>query len=265
MKNVFTRVNLYLILMLGFYSNVFAKERNKSIIVSEVLTHFLGSGEKVNSTGFYQYPIDSGSNYLKKDFSKQESRSRLIFSGSFIHFQEKQGHAVEADVSNIRGYYLFPLNPGFGISYQYQIFDENYLLVGVNYLTCYISSTKDDILRFRYREPSFSICFKNYYFKNENVGLFSKIGLSYGQMKLLASEHYGHIKWEDFNPKDLTAYSNKNSFVDIVFSAGVLFPSSHIEIAPSIGYRMKDNWMSYYRHQFYYGFQINYQLKFSKK
>lgn len=205
------------------------------------------------------------SNHLEKDFPKQESKSSLIFSGSFMHFQEKQGNVIAGDVSNIRGYYLFPLNPGLGIFYQYQIFQENYLLIGANYRTCYISSNKNDILRFRYQEPSFSICLKSYYLKNENVALFSMIGLLYGRMKLLASEHYGHINWVDLNPKDLIAYSNNDSFVDIVFNAGVLFPSSQIEIAPELGYRMTDNWMSFYRHRFYYGFQINYQLKFSKK
>ena len=52
----------------------------------------------------------------------QESRSSLVFSGSFMHFQKKEGHAVVADVSSISGYYLFPLNPGLGVFYQYQIF-----------------------------------------------------------------------------------------------------------------------------------------------
>jgi hypothetical protein len=207
----------------------------------------------------------SDSAYLNEDIPKQESKSSLIFSGSFVHFQEKQGNAVTGDVSNISGYYLFPLNPGLGIFYQYQIFEKNCLLIGVNYRTCYISSNKNDILRFRYREPSFSFCFKSYYLKTKNVGLFSIIGLSYGRMNLLDSEHYGHINWIDVNPKDLIAYSNNDSFVDIVFNAGVFFPSSHIEIAPSFGYRVKDNWMSYYRQRFFYGLSINYQLEFSEK
>ena len=33
----------------------------------------------------------------------------------------------------------------------------------------------------------------------------------------------------------------------------------------SIGYRVKDNWMGYYRQRFFYGLTLNYQLKFSKK
>jgi len=205
------------------------------------------------------------STYLKKDFSKQESRSSMVFSGSLMHFQEKPGIAVGADVSNIDGYYLFPLNPGIGLFYQYQADDKNYFLVGVNYRMCFISSTRYDILRFRYREPSFSIGYKKYFLKREKIGLYSSIDLSYGQTKLSDSEHYGHIKWEYKNPKDLMDYSNNDSFADIVFNAGILFPSSQIEIAPELGYRVKDNWMSFYRHRFFYGFQINYQLKFLKK
>ncbi|MEI8114839.1 MAG: hypothetical protein WCI54_14480 [Bacteroidia bacterium] len=205
------------------------------------------------------------SNHLEKDFPKQESKNRLIFSGSFMHFQEKQGNAIAGDVSNIRGYYLFPLNPGLGIFYQYQIFQENYLLIGANYRTCYISSNKNDILRFRYREPSFSIGYKKYFLKREKIGLYSSISLSYGQTKLSDSEHYGHIKWVYLNPKEVMGYSNNYSFADIVFNAGILFPSSQIEIAPEVGYRLKDNWMGFYRHRFFYGLSINYQLKFSKK
>jgi len=205
------------------------------------------------------------STYLKNDFPKQESRSSLVFSGELTHFQEKQGNAVAGDVSNIDGYYLFPLNPGIGLFYQYQADDKNYFLVGVNYRMCSISSTRYDILRFRYREPSFSIGYKGYFLKREKIGLYSSISLSYGQTKLSDSEHYGHIRWEYKNPKDLMDYGNNDSFTDIVFNAGILFPSSQIEIAPELGYRVKDNWMGFYRHRFFYGFQINYQLKFFKK
>lgn len=207
----------------------------------------------------------NNSNYLNTDFQKQESRSSLVFSGELTHFQEKRGIAVAADGSNIDGYYLFPLNPGIGLFYQYQADDKNYFLIGVNYRMCSISSTRYDILRFRYREPSFSIGYKKYFFKREKIGLYSSIGLSYGQTKLSDSEHYGHIKWVYLNPKELMGYSNNDSFADIVFNAGILFPSSQIEIAPELGYRLKDNWMGFYRHRFYFGFQINYQLKFSKK
>lgn len=203
--------------------------------------------------------------YFKKDFPKQESRSSLVFSGELTHFQEKRGIAVAADGSNIDGYYLFPLNPGIELFYQYRADDKNYFLVGVNYRMCFISSTRYDILRFRYREPSFSIGYKKYFLKREKIGLYSSIGLSYGQTKLSDSEHYGHIKWVYLNPKELMGYSNNDSFADIVFNAGILFPSNQIEIAPELGYRVKDNWMGFYRHRFFYGLTINYQLKFLKK
>jgi hypothetical protein len=205
------------------------------------------------------------STYLKETFPKQESRSSLIFSGELTHFQEKPSIAVAADGSNIDGYYLFPLNPGIGLFYQYQADDKNYFLVGVNYRMCSISSTRYDILRFRYREPSFSIGYKGYFLKREKIGLYSSISLSYGQTKLSDSEHYGHIRWEYINPKELMGYSNNDSFADLVFNVGILFPSNQIEIAPAIGYREKDNWMGYYRDRFFYGLTINSQLKFSKK
>ena len=205
------------------------------------------------------------STYLKNDFPKQESRSSLIISGSFMHFQGKQNQLTASDVSGITDYYLFPLNTGLGIFYQYQIFKEIYLLSGINYQVCRIASTEYAIMRFRYREPSISFYLKHYFLKNEKNGLFSSIGLSFGRMKLMASESYGHITWEDFGTKYLKNYSNNDTFIDLVFNAGVFFPSSHIEIAPSLGYRVKDNWMGFYRHRFFYGLQINYQLKFSKK
>jgi len=205
------------------------------------------------------------STYLKKDFPKQESRSSLIISGSFMHFQGKQNHLVASDVSNITDYYYSPLNTGLGIYYQYRIFKENYLLSGVNYQICRIASTEDAIHRFRYREPSISVHLKHYFSENDKIVLFSTIGLSFGRMKLLASESYGHITWTEVGTTHLKNYSNNDSFTDVVFSTGILFPSGNIEIAPAIGYRLKDNWMSYYRHSFFYGLLINYQLKFSKK
>jgi hypothetical protein len=200
-----------------------------------------------------------------EDTKAQESRSSLVFSGSFLHFQEKQGNAIVGDNSRIEGYYLYPLNPGLGISYQYQIFKENYILAGINYQWCHLASDKNDILRFRYQEPAFSISFKSFYLKKENVGLFSSIGLTYGQMIQLTSEHYGHNNWVDLNPKDLDAYNTNDSFADIVLQLGILFPSDQFEIVPELGYRMKDNWMSFYRHPFFYGLVINYQLKFFKR
>jgi hypothetical protein len=208
---------------------------------------------------------ENDSTYLKKAFPKQESRSSLVFSGSFLHFQGKQDNLAVSYVRGITDYYLFPLNAGFGIFYQYQIYKKNYLLSGINYQMCHIASTESGIMRFRYREPSISVYFKHYFLKNEKIGLFSTIGLSFGRIKLLASESYGHITWSNFETKYLQNYSNNNTFVDLIFNAGVSLPASHIEIAPALGYRVKDNWMAYCRHQFFYGLTINYQLEFSKK
>lgn len=205
------------------------------------------------------------STYLKNDFPKQEGKSSLVFSGSFIHFQGKQNHLTTNDVSGITDYYSGPSNTGLGIFYQYQISKKNYILSGVNYQVCRIATTEDGIMRFRYREPSISVHFKHYFFENDKVGLFSSMGLSFGRTKLTASESYGHMTWSNFGTKYLQNYSNNNTFNDLVFNAGVLFPSSHIEIAPAIGYRVKDNWMGYYRHRFFCGLTINYQFKFSKK
>ncbi len=194
--------------------------------------------------------------------TKQESRSSLIFSGSFMHFQGKQNN----DAGDILGYYTFPVNAGLGILYQYQIEKKSYLLSGINYQACHIASTEHGILRFRYREPSISVYFKHYFFRNKKNGLHSSIGLSYGRMKLMASESHGHIAdWNDFGTTYLENYSNNNAFIDAVFTTGFFLSSSNIEIAPSIGYRVKDNWMGYYRHRFFYGLQINYELKFWKK
>lgn len=218
-----------------------------------------------SSIGAHTYQKND-STYLKKDFPKQESRSSLIISGSFIHSQGKQNQLTTKDASGIMGYYLYPVNLGLGISYQYQIFKENYLLAGINYQVCHVASTEAGIMRFRYTEPSISVHLKHYFLKNKKIGLFSLTGLSFGRMTLLASESHGHIAtWSDFSTKYLEYYSNNNSFIDLIFNAGVFFPTSHIEIAPAIGCRLNDNWMGYYRHRFFYGLTINYQLKFSKK
>lgn len=205
------------------------------------------------------------STYLKRAFPKQKSRSSLIISGSFMHSQGKQNNLTTNYVSGIKDYYLFPVNSGLGIFYQYQIFKKSYILSGINYQLCHIATTKSGIMRFRYRESSISVHFKRYFLEDEKIGLFSTIGLSFGRMKLMASESYGHISWPDFGTKYLENYSNNDTFSDLVFTTGVFFPSSHIEIAPALEYRIEDNWMGFYRHRFFYGLTINYQLKFSKK
>lgn len=201
------------------------------------------------------------STYLKKDFQKQESRSSLIFSSSFMHKIGMQNNLSANYVRGISDYYLYPLDAGLGVYYQYQIYKESYILSGINYQICHIASTESGILRFRYSEPSISVYLKHYFPKNERIGLFSTIGLSFGRMKLFASESHGHIAvWNDFGTKYLQNYSNDKSFVDIVFNTGVFFPSSHVEISPSVGYRVKDNWMGFYRHDLYYGLMVNYKF-----
>ena len=201
------------------------------------------------------------SSYFARHFPKQESKSSLVFSGSFMHYIGIQNKLSVNYVRGLSGYYLYPLNAGLGIYYQYQIYKESYILSGINYQICHIASTESGILRFRYSEPSISVYLKHYFPKNERIGLFSTIGLSFGRMKLFASESHGHIAvWNDFGTKYLQNYSNDKSFVDIVFNTGVFFPSSHVEISPSVGYRVKDNWMGFYRHDLYYGLMVNYKF-----
>lgn len=201
------------------------------------------------------------STYFLKDLSKTESRSSLIFSSSFMHFQGQLNNNATSYASETMGYYSYPINPGLGIFYQYRIFKENYILAGTNYQICHIASTKFGIMRFRYNEQSISFHLKHYFLKNETIGLFSTIGISFGRMNLLASESHGHIaNWNDFDTKYLQNFSNDKSFVDIVFNTGVSFPSSQMEIVPSFGYRVKDNWMGSYRQRFFYGLMVNYNL-----
>lgn len=199
------------------------------------------------------------------DFSKQESKSSLIFNGSLMHKIGIQNDLSANYVRGISDYYLYPLNAGLGIYYQYQIYKESYVLSGINYQICHIATTENGIQRFRYNEPSFSVCLKHYFHNSEKIGLFTTMGLSFGLMKLMANEAYGHITWSDSDINYIENYSNDDTFTDLIFNGGIVFPSSHVEIAPTIGCRIKDNWMGFYRHRFFYGISINYQLKFLKK
>jgi hypothetical protein len=217
-------------------------------------------------TGWAQSNQSSSSKYIKADVPKQDSRSSLVFSGSLMHQIGKQNELVTSDANGIHDYYSFPLNPGLGIFYQYQISNKNYILSGVNYQWCHIATTELFIVRFRYSELSIPVYIKHYFLKTEEIGLYSSLGLSFGRMKLQACESHGrNYEWGNLDTKYLPNYSDKNSFADLIFNTGVLLPKSHIEIEPAIGYRMKDNWMGFYRHRFFYGLSINYQLKFSKK
>ena len=194
----------------------------------------------------------------KSELNKElERKSSIVFSGSFMHPQgEQSGYAT-----GTMGYYSYPVSPGIGIYYQNQLLKNSYLLFGINYQECHVASTKFGTFRFRYSEPSISIYFKHYLIEGEKIGLFSMIGLSCGQMRSLICESHGHnYDWNDFNTSYLDKYSNKKLFNDLAFNAGISSPSIHFEIAPSLGYRIKDNWMGYYRSRFSYGLSINYQL-----
>lgn len=182
----------------------------------------------------------------------QESKSSLIISGSVLHFEGKQNHLVGNNANGIMGYYSYPMNSGLGILYQYQIFKENYLLAGIKYQACHVASTEDGIFRFRYWEPSISVQLKHYYFKSGKIGLFSTIGMAVGKMKSVVIESHGHGNdWNNFGTTYLQNYSSNNSFKDIIISTGVLIPNNHIEVAPLVGYRVNDNWISFYRNRFF--------------
>lgn len=78
MKNIIIRINLYLILMLTLYSNVFAQDRGNALIINGTLEHYIPYGRTFQHEGFYKYPVAPGLSVL---YQYQLSPKYFLSSG----------------------------------------------------------------------------------------------------------------------------------------------------------------------------------------
>lgn len=205
-----------------------------------------------------QANLKNDSTNLQKDFPKNESRSSLVFSGSFAHYQ-RSGKSV-----NVIGFYNYPVDPGFELLYQYQISSLFFLNVGLNYQFGRIANWEGEVDRFRYGEMSLPFVGKLKFSNNKKTGLFAIMGFSFGQMVYVDWESPAKGSgWDNVDKKYNDHYSNDNSFADIMLGMGISFPIFHqneFAITPIFKYRVNDNWMGYARDNVYYEIKFSYHL-----
>lgn len=191
----------------------------------------------------------------------QESKSDLVFSGTLAHYFPFGKESVTP------GYYVYPIDPGLELLYQYQLGSAFFIGSGLSYQMGRISTLKGGERRLRFGEISIPIQIKFILIKIDKVNLFTTVGYSYGQMIHLDFEEPYVNKWVNVHTEYEEHYSEKDSFTDLLFGLGLSFPVTEknaLEISPYIKYRLKDYWMEYYRDNVYCGIKISYQLNLGK-
>lgn len=192
----------------------------------------------------------------------QESKSSLVFSGTLAHYIRS---GIE---SGTPGIYVYPVDPGLELLYQYRLGSAFFISSGLSYQMGRISTLKGAERRFRFGEISVPIQLKSILVRSNKVNLFATGGFSYGQMAHLDWEAPTSAnEWVDVRTEYEEHYSEKDSFADLLFGLGVSFPIADqnvLEISPYLIYRLKDYWMGYFRKDLYYGIKISYQLNLNR-
>jgi len=203
--------------------------------------------------------------FFKDKTMAQQGKSDLVFSGTLAHYIRS---GIE---SGTPGFYVYPVDPGLEVLYQYRLGSAFFISSGLSYQTGRIATLKGAERRFSFGEISVPILFKSILVQREKVNLFATAGLSYGQMIHLNIEApTSQSEWIEI-PREFRKYeehySEKDAFADLLFGLGVsytLSPKSEFAILPYFKYRVKDNGMEYFRDNKYYGIKISYQLNFNK-
>ncbi len=193
----------------------------------------------------------------------QGDKNSLIFSGTLAHYIRS------GEKSDIKGFYNYPVSPGVEVLYQYKFSKFSYLSSGVNYQRGRFANYMEAHDRFRFGEISVPIIFKQVLMQKDKKNLFATAGFSYGTMVQLSWESpTSSSEWVDVPREYDEHYSDKDSFADLLFSFGASFratPKNEFSISPYFKYRLKDNWMNYFRNELHYGIKISYQLNLIKK
>jgi len=188
----------------------------------------------------------------------QLSKSSLIIGGTLAHYDRAN------KFSDIIGFYKYPVDPGLELLYQYQFNNTFYLGAGINYQLGRIANWEGQVDRFRFSEISVPLIGKLKITQNNKKNFFALVGVSLGKMVNVDWE--SPIKgtgWDNVDKKYDPHYSDKNSFVDLLFGMGLSIPTFHhheLAAIPYLKYRVNENWIGYARDNFFYGIKFNYQL-----
>lgn len=194
--------------------------------------------------------------------SAQQGKSDLVVSGTLAHFIRS------GEMSRMKDFYKYPVDPGVEVLYQYRLGNNSFLSSGLTYQRGRIANYKQTEDRFRFGEISIPVLFKQNLIRSGKKIIYSTVGVSYGKMLHFDWERStSQGEWSNVLGKYEEHYSEKNNVTDLLFDLGISFPAcakNTIAIAPYVKYRVKDNWMGYYRDKLYYGLKISYQLNLKR-
>lgn len=192
----------------------------------------------------------------------QETKNKIAVTGIAAHYIHKQNYREDT-----RGYYTYPVDPGFEILYFRKIKETVYLGAGYNYQTGRIASVVDFIMRFQFSEQNLPIVIRKEFSTNGKTYWFISSGLYFGRNKTTRVESLK--KNGDWSPPfdmELVAnYYDDNNFIDLNFDSGFCYSLnkwSEISISPFLKYRINKTWLNYHESRIHYGVKLNYNLKF---
>ncbi len=192
----------------------------------------------------------------------QTKNNRLIISGIAAHYIHKQNYSEDT-----RGYYTYPVDPGFEILYYRKIRETIYLGTGYNYQTGRIASVVDGIMRFQFTEQNLPIVVRKEFSHKGKTHWFVGSGLYFGRNKTTRVESLNkNGDWnQPFDIELVANYYEDNNFIDFIFDSGFchsLNNWSEISISPFLKYRINKTWLNYHESRTHYGLKLSYSIGF---
>ncbi|HPE75673.1 MAG TPA: hypothetical protein PLC80_06270 [Draconibacterium sp.] len=192
----------------------------------------------------------------------QTKNNGLIISGIASHYIHKQNYREDT-----RGYYNYPVDPGFEILYFRKIRETVYLGAGYNYQTGRIASVVDFIMRFQFSEQNLPIVIRKEFSIKEKTYWFSSSGFYFGRNETTRVESLKkNGNWSPPFDMELVAnYYDDNNFIDFYIDTGFCYSLnnwSEISTSAFLKYRIDKTWLNYHESRTHYGIKLSYNLKF---
>lgn len=192
----------------------------------------------------------------------QDYKSKLIVSGVFTHYS-RSGEFLDKP-----GFYKFPVDPGLEILYQCPLNESTSFISGISFQLVHFANYIQTQDRFRFGEISIPIIVRKNFPAKDKSKLYLSSGIYGGGVSFLDWERISKPDWKNVSEQYDEHYSSSDFFVDLYVDGGllhILSSQNSISITPYFKYRIKENWMEYYKQSFTYGLKIGYQLNLIKK
>lgn len=178
----------------------------------------------------------------------QEPRGRWSMSAILTHYErEKENELHLGDVS-------YAINPGLEVLYGYKLRAAFSIKTGISYQYVDLISNIETSDRFRFGELSIPFLLN----VEDKTGRFSfSTGIYSGKFLNLSWNKELNNRWIPVNTTEREHYSDENFFMDaywdFAYANSGMFNKNVVKIAPFLRFRIKENWMDYYRTSLFYG------------